>query len=73
MNDTRAHDESGRAGSPADRLLLDLLALGRLDPERPTAAERLDAELGPDLAAAVAGELERLDVDEQPLGDWRVA
>ena len=73
MNDPRAQDDSGRVGSPADRLLLDLLALGRLDPERPTVAERLDAQVGPDLADAVASELERLDMNEQPLDDWRVA
>lgn len=39
--------ERGRAHA---RLQAEIDALGRLDPARPSAAERLDAELGPALA-----------------------
>ena len=44
---TAPEPERGRAHA---RLQADIDALGRLDPARPSAAERLDDELGPALA-----------------------
>jgi hypothetical protein len=44
---TPAEPRRGRAHA---RLAAEIDALDRLDPARPTAAERLDAELGPELA-----------------------
>jgi hypothetical protein len=48
MHDTTAPEPERRRALA--RLQADIDALGRLDPERPSAAERLDAELGPALA-----------------------
>jgi len=42
--------EPGRGRAHA-RLLADIAFLGGLDPERPSAAQRLDEELGPELAS----------------------
>jgi hypothetical protein len=39
--------------TPADRLLHDLDAVGRMQAERPTAAERVDAILGVELAGVL--------------------
>ena len=44
---TAPEPERGRAHA---RLQAAIEAVGRLDPERPSAAERLDAELGPEFA-----------------------
>lgn len=73
MNERRADQERGAVGSPADRLVTDLRKLDRLDPERPTATERLEAELGADLLGAIYIELDRFDADDWPCDDWRVA
>jgi hypothetical protein len=50
--------EPGR-GRAAARLHTDLQALARLDPDRPTAAERLEEALGPDLARMLVFALSR--------------
>lgn len=56
-------DESSGRHSPrlvcprTSRLVRDLIALGLLDAARPTATERLDAQLGPGLVAAIHAEL----------------
>jgi hypothetical protein len=47
------------SGSQTDRLVRDLMVFDILDPDRPTATERLDAKLGPDLVAAIRAELKR--------------
>jgi hypothetical protein len=58
----------GNGDSPLDRLLRDLTALGAAaEPEQPRAQERLAAELGDDLLAAVHAELARLDFGGFPL------
>ncbi len=59
-------DESPGRHSPrlvcpqTSRLVRDLIALGLLDAERPTAVERLDAQLDHRLLAAIRAELTRL-------------
>jgi hypothetical protein len=54
----RSAQETRRlAGSPSDRLLSDLAAIGLLNAARPAAAERLSELLGDDLLAAVRAEL----------------
>jgi hypothetical protein len=60
----RYHDTPKAPGErPLDRLLRDLTALGRCEPDRAPACERLAAALGDDLVAALRAELERVDVD----------
>lgn len=54
--------------APLERLLRDLTALGRCDPTRPRAGERLVATLGGDLLAALHDELNGLDHSGLPLG-----
>jgi hypothetical protein len=54
-------------GSEDDRLARDLVALGLLDPTRPSAAERLTAMLGDELVAAIHAELERASSNPAPL------
>jgi hypothetical protein len=61
MDNTQAHDPGRLAGSPVDRLVRDLNAIERLDPDRPTAAERLKATLGDDLTTTICEELRRLN------------
>jgi hypothetical protein len=57
-----------KLGDPQlDRLVRDLRALGRLDPSRQTAAERLTTLLGADLLAAIFADLRDLDVTTIPL------
>jgi hypothetical protein len=53
---TAPEPERGRAYA---RLQADLDAVGRLDPERRPAAERLDDELGPELARTLVFALTR--------------
>jgi hypothetical protein len=48
--------EPGRGRAHA-RLLADIAFLGGLDPERPSAAQRLDDALGPELAQRLVGAL----------------
>src|SRR5205814_3970190 len=57
MDDKHAPDSGRLVDSDAERLLRDLVAIGLLDVPRPSAAERLDRELGPDLLAAVRQDL----------------
>jgi len=56
MQETHAEDRRA-PGSRSDRLVRDMIALGSLDAGRPTASERLDSKLGPDLVAAIRAEL----------------
>jgi hypothetical protein len=64
----RHHHTTGRLGDPPlDRLLRDLTAFGASEPGRPPADERLAAELGDDLLAALHAELDRLDFGGFPL------
>lgn len=56
-----------RRDTPLDRLLRDMHAFGQADASRLHAAERLTAELGGDLLAAVHGELSRLEAGAFPL------
>ena len=58
MQETHAQDPHA-PGPRSDRLVRDVIALGSLDAGRPTASERLDSELGPDLVAAIRAELAR--------------
>jgi hypothetical protein len=62
---TRGPDRT--ADLPLGRLRRDLAALGRRDAPRASAAERIAAELGDDLYAAVLAELSRLEADGLPL------
>jgi len=59
MHGSDAENPRSLAGSHPDRLFRDVVALGLLDAERPTAAERLEAELGADLVAVVRAEVNR--------------
>jgi len=52
---------------PLERLARDIRAHGQPDPGRLHAAERLTAELGADLLAAVHSELARLEARAFPL------
>jgi hypothetical protein len=54
----------GHSSSPLDRLVRDMNSLGR---DHLPAAERLTAELGDDLLAAIHAELARLDARAFPL------
>jgi hypothetical protein len=54
----------GLAGSHADRLVRDLLALEHLEVDRPTAAERLRAKLGVELVAVLFADLKCLPSDD---------
>jgi hypothetical protein len=64
----RYHDTPNMPGErPLDRLLCDLRALGRWEPDRPPARERLAAVLGNDLVAALRAELDRVDFAGSPL------
>jgi len=56
-----------RRDTPLDRLARDMRAHAQLDPNRLHAAERLTAELGGDLLAAIYGELARLEARAFPL------
>ena len=60
-------NRSERADSPLDRLVRDVVAYGRADVSRLDADERLTAELGGDLLAAIRAELDRLDARAFPL------
>jgi hypothetical protein len=57
MRDKHTPDPGTLVSSPTDRLLRDLLTIGLLTEERPTACERLDTKLGHDLVAAIRTEL----------------
>lgn len=56
-----------RNAHPLERLQRDLETLA-LSPARPSAEERLAAQLGDDLLAAILDELNRLAADDVPLG-----
>ena len=60
-------NRSERAESPLDRLVRDVVAFGRPNVSRLHAVERLTAELGGDLLAAVRAELDRADAGAFPL------
>ena len=60
-------NRSDRTESPLDRLVRDVEAFGRPDVSRLHAGERLAAELGGDLLAAIRAELDRLDARAFPL------
>jgi hypothetical protein len=62
-----------RSLAPLERLLRDLTVLGRGDPSRPPADERLASALGDDLLAAVRAELDRPELGDLPLRTRRVA
>lgn len=53
LDDRHRRDTQTLAAAQTARLVRDLLALDVLSPRRPTAAERLDTVLGPELVAAV--------------------
>lgn len=53
--------------APLDRLVRDIRALGQPDASSLHAVERLTAELGGDLLAAIHAELDRLDAGSFPL------
>lgn len=64
---TTESEMANRRDTPLDRLLRDMHAYGRPDAHRPHGAERLTAELGGDLLAAIHGELSRLEAGAFPL------
>jgi hypothetical protein len=53
LHDRHGRDAQALVAAQTTRLVRDLLALDVLSPRRPTAAERLDTILGPELVAAV--------------------
>jgi hypothetical protein len=53
LHDRHGRDLQALAAAQTARLVGDLLALDVLSPSRPTAAERLDTVLGPELHAVV--------------------
>ena len=53
LHDGHGRDTQTLVAAQTARLVRDLLALDVLTPRRPTAAERLDTVLGPELVAAV--------------------
>jgi hypothetical protein len=67
MQDKHTRGLGPTADSPIDRLRRDLAALACLDASHVPAIERLSAELGGDLYAAVLAELNRLDSGGFPL------
>jgi hypothetical protein len=69
MQDQYQHTPKAPGNPPLDRLLRDLRALGRCEPNRVPAEARIAAALGDDLVAALHAELARVDVSSFPL--WR--
>ncbi len=67
MQNGREHVPGKPVESPLARLVRDMNAIGRLDEGHPPAAERVVAELGDDLLAALDAELRRLDAGAFPL------
>jgi hypothetical protein len=63
MHDRPSRHAPRPVESRTDRLVRHLVALGVMDPRRPTAAERLDAELGPEQAAALRADLRSSSAD----------
>jgi hypothetical protein len=53
LHDRHGRDTQALVAAQTARLVRDLLAFDVLSPARPTAAERLDTVLGPELVAAV--------------------
>jgi hypothetical protein len=53
LHDRHGRDPQALVAAQTTRLVRDLLALDVLSPGRPTAAERLDTILGPELVVAV--------------------
>jgi hypothetical protein len=53
LHESHGRDTQALVAAQTTRLVRDLLALDVLSPRRPTAAERLDTILGPEVVAAV--------------------
>lgn len=71
MQDRHHHTPNAPGERPLARLLRDLKALGRCEPDRAPARERLAAALGDDLVAALRAEVDRVDFDSFPLSQPR--
>jgi hypothetical protein len=66
LDESPGRYSSRPGGRQTSRLVRDLIALGLLDAQRPTAAERLDAQLGHELVAAIRTELTRSNAGGSP-------